>query len=201
MLKCSWLWSLLPNGSCITTLSTNSFCDDSTISNILASLVGSNTCWVKKLSCTRHKNVWSCTPVLCSVCYLIFPWLKSPIIIQSPLLTPLIALCIFSLFCLVMLGQRYTTPMVTVVCPVTNLHHMASLQSASSCNCTSLGVRSLAVARRSRHSETEWTVTDYSRIGAYRTWTSGKDFPSELCAQNGGDASPVKWLLSNRLML
>ena len=40
---------------------------------------------------------------------------------------------IFSLFCLVMLGQRYTTPMVTVVCPVTNLHHMASLQSASSC--------------------------------------------------------------------
>ena len=64
-----------------------------------------------------------------------------------------------------------------------------------------LGVRSLAVARRSRHSETEWTVTDYSRIGAYRTWTSGKDFPSELCAQNSGDASPVKWLLSNRLML
>ena len=47
------------------------------------------------------------------------------------------ALCIFSLFSLVMLGQRYTTPMVTVVCPVTNLHHMASLQSASSCNCTS----------------------------------------------------------------
>ena len=62
---------------------------------------------------------------------------KIPIIIQSPLLTSLIALCIFSLFCLVMLGQRYTTPIVTVVCPVTNLHHMASLQSASSCNCTS----------------------------------------------------------------
>ena len=56
--------------------------------------------------------------------------------IQSPLLTSLMALCIFSLFSLVMLGQRYTTPMVTVVCPVTNLHHMASLQSASSCNCT-----------------------------------------------------------------
>ena len=68
-------------------------------------------------------------------------------------------------------------------------------------NCIPLGVRSLAVARRSRHSETEWIVTDYSRIGAYRTWTSGKDFPSELCAQNSGDASPVKWLLSNRLML
>ena len=27
--------------------------------------------------------------------------------------------------------------MVTVVCPVTNLHHIASLQSSSSCNCTS----------------------------------------------------------------
>ena len=37
----------------------------------------------------------------------------------------------------VMLGQRYTTPMVTVVCPVTNLHHLASLQTASSFNCTS----------------------------------------------------------------
>ena len=36
-----------------------------------------------------------------------------------------------------MLVQRYTTPMVTVVCPVTKLHHIASLQSASSCNCTS----------------------------------------------------------------
>ena len=57
--------------------------------------------------------------------------------IQSPLLTSLMALCIFSLFSLVMLGQRYTTPIVTVVCPVTNLHHMASLQSASSCNCAS----------------------------------------------------------------
>ena len=27
-----------------------------------------------------------------------------------------------------MLGQRYTTLMITVVCPVTKLHHMASLQ-------------------------------------------------------------------------
>ena len=70
------------------------------------------------------KNCWSSTPVLCSVSHLIFPWLKSPIIIQSPLLTSLMALCIFSLFSLVMLGQRYTTPMVTVVCPVTNLHHI-----------------------------------------------------------------------------
>ena len=81
-------------------------------------------------------NCWSSTPVLCSVSHLIFPWLKSLIIMQSPLLTSVIALCIFSLFCLAMLEQRYTTPMVTVVCPVTNLHHMASLQSASSCNFT-----------------------------------------------------------------
>ena len=139
MLKCSWLWSLLPNGSCITTLSKNYFCEDNTISNTPVALVGSNTCWVKKLklSCTRHNMFWSSTPVLCSVYHLIFPWLKSPIIIQSHLLTSLIALYICSLFCLVMLGQRYTTPMVTVVCPVTNLHHMASLQSASSCNCIS----------------------------------------------------------------
>ena len=79
----------------------------------------------------------SSTPVLCNVSHLIFPWLKSPIIIQSPLLTSFIALWIFSLFCLVLLGQRYTTPMITVGCPVTKLHHMASLQSASSCNCTS----------------------------------------------------------------
>ena len=121
-----------------------SFCEDSTISNTLVALVGSNTCWVKKLSCTRHRHFWSSTPVLCSVSHLIFPWLKSPNIIQSPLLTSLMALCIFPLFCLVMLGQRYTTPMVTVVCPVTNLHHMASLQSASSCNCTSYaGIDSL----------------------------------------------------------
>ena len=56
---------------------------------------------------------------------------------QSPLLTSLIALCMFSLFCLVMLGQRYNTPMVTVVSPVTRLHDMASLQSASPDNCTS----------------------------------------------------------------
>ena len=66
MLKCSWLGSLLPNGSCITMLSTNSFCEDSTISNTLAALVGCNTCSVKKLSCTWHKNLWSSTPVLCS---------------------------------------------------------------------------------------------------------------------------------------
>ena len=56
-------------------------------------------------------KTWSSTPVLCSVSHLIFPWLKSPIMIQSPLLTSLMALCIFSLFSLVMLGQRYTTPM------------------------------------------------------------------------------------------
>ena len=38
------------NGYCITTLSTNSLCEDSTMFNNLAALVGSNTCWVKKLS-------------------------------------------------------------------------------------------------------------------------------------------------------
>ena len=64
--------------------------------------------------------------------------------IRSPLLTSLMALCIFSLFSLVILGQRYTTPMVTVVCPVTNLHNMASLQSACSGNYTSYaGILSL----------------------------------------------------------
>ena len=63
--------------------------------------------------------------------------------IQSPLLTSLMALCIFSLFSLVMLGQRYTTPIVTVVCPVTNLHHMASLQSASSMVDSDIGLRSV----------------------------------------------------------
>ena len=56
---------------------------------------------VKKLSCTRHKHFCSSTPVLCNVSHLIFPWLKSPIIVQSPLLTSLIAMCIFSLFCYV----------------------------------------------------------------------------------------------------
>ena len=66
---------------------------------------------------------------LCSVVYPIISMsmVKFPIIMQSPLPTSLIALCHFSLFCLVMLGQRYTTPMVTVVCPETSLHHMASL--------------------------------------------------------------------------
>ena len=44
MLKCSWLWSLLPNGSCITTLPTNYFCEDNNIHNILSALVGYNTC-------------------------------------------------------------------------------------------------------------------------------------------------------------
>ena len=63
-------------------------------------------------------------PLCSSESHLIFSWLKSPIIIQSPLLTSLIALCIFSLFCLVMLGQRHTTPMVTVVCHVTSVHHI-----------------------------------------------------------------------------
>ena len=43
-------------------------------------------------------------------------------------------------FFIVLFGYVGTTiyySMVTVVCPVTKLHHIASLQSASSCNCTS----------------------------------------------------------------
>ena len=63
--------------SCIATLSTDSFCEDNTVSNTLVALVGYNTCRVKKLSCTRHKNCWSSTAVLCSVSHFIFPWLKS----------------------------------------------------------------------------------------------------------------------------
>ena len=63
--------------------------------------------------------------------------------IQSPLLTSLMALCIFSLFSLVMLGQRYTTPMVTVVCPVTNLHYMASFAHSYLFLCTECLVQRL----------------------------------------------------------
>ena len=56
-------------------------------------------------------------------------WLKSPIIIQSPLLTSVIAVNIFSLSCLVMFVRRCSTPMVTVVCTVTNLPVRTSLDS------------------------------------------------------------------------
>ena len=70
-----------------------------------------------------------------------FAALKSPKTTTSGLLGQLlydyIGTTTTTTILLVMLGQRYTTPMVTVVCPVTSLHHMASLQSASSCNCTS----------------------------------------------------------------
>ena len=44
MSKCISLWSLLPIGSCIFTLSTNYFCNDKTIYNALYPLVGSSTC-------------------------------------------------------------------------------------------------------------------------------------------------------------
>ncbi len=54
-----------------------------------------------------------------------------------------------------------------------------------------LDVRSLAVASRPRQSETEWRLANYGRIGAYRTRTSGKDFPRKMCAQNSGDASRI----------
>ena len=79
--KCNWLWSLLPNGSCITTLSTNSFQEDSTIYNTLSALVGSNF-------------------------VVLFGYVGTTVYYSN----------------------------CTAVCPVTNLHHMASLQSASSSN-------------------------------------------------------------------
>ena len=48
-----------------------------------------------------------------------------------------------------------------------------------------LDVRSLAVASRSRQSETERKVADYSRIDTYRTCTSGKYFSVRaLCAES-----------------
>ena len=50
----------------------------------------------------------------------------------------------------------------------------------------------LSVASQPRQSETEGRVTNYSRIGAYRTCTcGGNDFPCELCAQNSGDMSRI----------
>ena len=86
MIKYIWLWSLHPSGSHILTLSINSFCELNTIYNTFSPLVGSNTCWVRKLSCTQFKNVWSSLPVLCRYFHCIRPWLKRPIIIQSRLL-------------------------------------------------------------------------------------------------------------------
>ena len=57
MIKCIWLWSLHPSGSHILTLSTNSFCELKTMSNTFLPLVGSNTCWERKLSCTKLKKI------------------------------------------------------------------------------------------------------------------------------------------------
>ena len=54
-----------------------------------------------------------------------------------------------------------------------------------------LDVRSLAAVSRPRQSETEWRLANCSRIGAYRTCTSGNDFPCELCAQNCGNISRI----------
>ncbi|KAK2170454.1 hypothetical protein NP493_1152g00024 [Ridgeia piscesae] len=61
---------------------------------------------------------------------IVWPWLKSPIIIQSRLLTSLIALCIFSFSSMLMFGLRYTNPTVNVEFPVTMLHQTASSHSA-----------------------------------------------------------------------
>ena len=55
-------------------------------------------------------------------------------------------------------------------------------------------VRSLAVDSMSRvdlDSQKRSGVANYSRIGAYRTCTSVKDFRHELCAQNSGDVSRI----------
>ena len=114
MIKCIWLWSLHPSGSHILTLSTNSFCELNTMSNTFTPLVASNTCWERNLSCTKLKNSWSSLPVLCRDVHCICPWLKSPIIIQSRLLTSLIALWIFSFSSMLMFGLRYTNPTVNV---------------------------------------------------------------------------------------
>ena len=52
-------------------------------------------------------------------------------------------------------------------------------------NFRTLDVRSLAVASRSRVRK----VAEYSRIGAYRTCTYGKEF---LCEQNSGEVSQTR---------
>ena len=85
------MWLLPSSRSCSLTLSANYFCEDRTISNTLTSLVGYIACWARKLSCIKYINLYSSIPVLCSVfrCRSICPWLQSPIIIQSALLTSL----------------------------------------------------------------------------------------------------------------
>ena len=72
-------------------------CDDKTIYNTFSPLVGSSTCWVRKLSWVKNKNCWSSPPVLSRDFHCMWPWLKSPIMIHSPLLTSFIAFCIFVL--------------------------------------------------------------------------------------------------------
>ena len=74
--------------------------------------------------------------MLSNVSHCIFPWLKSPITIQSPLLTSLIAFCMFPLVsCYFWTTIHYSHS--NRLCPVTNLHHMASSLSDSSRSCTS----------------------------------------------------------------
>ena len=48
---------------------------------------------------------------------------------------------------------------------------------------------SFVVAGQSRQSEMELRVANYSGLGVYRRYTSGKDFPCILCVQNSGDVS------------
>ena len=84
--------------------------------------------------------------------------------------------------------SHWITSLWIVVVPVSRMTWCTILQR----DIRQLDVRLLAVASLPRQSETEWRVSNYSRIGAYRTYTSGKDFPCELCAQNSGD---VSWII------
>ena len=112
MIKYIWVWSLHPSGSNILTLSTHSFCELKTMSTTFSLLVACNS--------------WCSLPVLCRDVHCICPWLKSPIIIQSRLLTSLIALCAFSLSSMLMFGLRYTNPTVNVEFPVTTMLHQTA---------------------------------------------------------------------------
>ena len=76
-----------------------------------------------------------------------------------------------------MLGQRYTSPMVTVVCPVTNLHYVASLQSASSCNCTSYArIVSLMYSNTLLHIMSFLNITQPSSPNAISLFAKGIQF-------------------------
>ena len=98
MLKCSWLIPLLPNGFYFTTLSTNYFCENSTMSNTLAAQVFLMHVQLENYPVPDIQSLGILLCLMYTVCsgsYLIFPSLNSPIIIQSPLLASLIAFMYF----------------------------------------------------------------------------------------------------------